>query len=271
MAVTSDRDNINIDLDKILRSGRKGILRASAFVGFSLNSANRADLTNFHAENTYLQHVPESLPEERLVNFKDGYRKWAVNNGIRELVESHGLFLNTIYFSCRLFHAVTRREKFDAIQLACQQFEQLSELRKLKKFQNDLGFSAGLETQIESIIKARNSITHRWSKVVGESITVNWRCPQVFILYDDGSERILTMPINEPISVRRSNDDRQDGDICIRFIDKSRNFSPDSLIEFEINEFQEICWTFDLSLRETIKSVKAYASGLGIKERSPIT
>jgi bifunctional DNA-binding transcriptional regulator/antitoxin component of YhaV-PrlF toxin-antitoxin module len=255
LTLTITDEHIHIDFNGIMATAQKGILRASAFAGFSLNAAARHDLRDFHPAGAYIRRVGEQLSDEQVQEWKDAYSKWIVGNAIRELVETFGLVLNGVYFALAVIRDGTRLP-LGEIQQQCRPFEQRSELARLNGLRTEFGISPQLAPQLTSFIDVRNALTHRWGQILTAEIVARWQRIQPFVRTDAGTEIVIPLPVREAIDVKEG------GELCVRLIDAERRFPIGSSVAFEPFELQEICQLFETSVIDIVRQAQALGAQL---------
>jgi hypothetical protein len=87
-----------LDIDQIKEIVLKGVRRVAAFLGLGLNAARDPDFKKYHLTDFAMFCViPDNLSDNEISHIKEGFEKWVIVNGLRELVESFAIFLDRIH------------------------------------------------------------------------------------------------------------------------------------------------------------------------------
>ena len=255
-----------IDLDQIKEIALKGVRRATIFLGLGVNAARDKTFTSYQLpENNYLRLVPEKVSDNELSGFKENFEKWIISNGLRELIESFGVFLDRIHQACLWFATnkghITPR---DADKFATA-FEKKGVEGKLNKLHTRFNVLTNKEKYFPSINQARNCITHRRG-VVGvedlkgnDSLQLIWWAMDMIALLPDGKE-IPLVPIPEGGIYFKDG-----GTVCIKIRDRNREYSLGDILELTPSDVNEICFLVSMATNEIIASTVDYAKSIGIE------
>src|SRR5690606_28709206 len=89
---------MNIDFDKVLKKGLKGIRRSYVFMGLGVNSAEDDRLCNYQLTAvTNMQLLQNGLDKITVANFKENYKDWALNNAFRDALETFHIFIEELF------------------------------------------------------------------------------------------------------------------------------------------------------------------------------
>jgi hypothetical protein len=257
---------LHIDLDQIKEIALRGIRRATIFLGLGVNAARDKSCTNYQLpENNYLKLVPEKVSNEELTDFKENFEKWIIANGLRELIESFGVFLDRIHQACLLL--ATNKGQIipqDADKFA-RAFEKKGIEGKLNKLHTRFSVLTDKEKYFPSINQVRNCITHRRGVVGVEDLKGNdtlqlvWWAMDIIALLPDGKE-IPLIPIPEGGIYLKDG-----ATVSIKIKDRNREYSFDEIIELTPIDVNEICFLVFLATNEIVASTVNYARSIGIE------
>jgi hypothetical protein len=253
--ITIQGSDVNVNFDELLAFADKGILRATAFMGFGLNASN-SGLTDFHPAQAYVRLVPYELTSEQLDDYRSGFQDWVIHNAVRELVESFGLYLNTMYAACALFSSPG--VPFDKIDERIKRFEQMGEKRRLDAFRSELAIDPPSFRYLSSLIEVRNEITHSWGIVRQDLLRLTWLKQQICLRGEDGSEHVLKPPLDEEFITKSPSR------VLIQFVDGSREYKRGERISLSSIEAQEICFSNHGAVRELLRAVRVFAEKNGV-------
>jgi hypothetical protein len=259
-------DRIHIDLDQIKEIALKGVRRATIFLGLGVNAARDKTFTSYQLpENDYLKLVPENVSDGELSDFKENFEKWIISNGLRELIESFGVFLDRIHQACLLFATnVGQISPRDAEKYGVA-FEKKGVEGKLNKLHTLFNVLTNKEKYFPSINQARNCITHRRGVVGVEDLKGNddlqliWWAMDTIVQLPDGKE-IPLIPIPKGGIYLKDG-----GTVCIKIRDRNRVYALGEIVELNPVDINEICFLVSLATNEIVASTVAYAKSIGIE------
>lgn len=260
-----------MDLDKIKEIALKGIRRTTIFLGLGVNAARDGKFTKYQLpENHYLKMVPENASEEQVTHFKQNFEKWVILNGLRELIETFGLFLDKIHQACLWFatnKAATSSENANTFGPA---FERKGVEEKLKTLRTRFDIQTDKEKYFASINQTRNCITHRQGRVGPEDLKGNdllrltWWTLDIIAQTADGKEVSLTTMPEEGFYFEKA------GTIGVKISDRLREFKPGEIIELTPVDINEICFLVYVATNDIVASTVNYAKKIGIKIAEPV-
>ena len=232
----------HIDIDKIAQIALTGIRRAYVFMGLGLDAASDPRVTNVHlGQGTRIQIVPQEISGDVLADYKANFAGWITANGLREIVESFGLYLNRVYFACLHISTSGMAGKEDNNRKRFMRFEWFGEQKKLNRLSKEFGIASPLATHIQSLNTVRNCLTHRWG-IVHETdcnepgkLVISWKRPEIVAQPESGEEIIFPPNIEEPIKFKGP------GTIGVRFVEARKEFPVKSLVSLEPGDLEEIC------------------------------
>jgi len=96
-------NKITIDFSQMKDIAYRGVRRAAVFVGLGVNVARDDQFKKYQlSEYSALRVMPDDLNDKSIAHIKEEFEKWVILNGVRELVESFGLFLDKVHIGCLL-------------------------------------------------------------------------------------------------------------------------------------------------------------------------
>lgn len=238
-------------MDDIFDVAHKGVRRAYIFMGFGWHAAHNPDLKEFQLEGgTQLMPASEELPDHVIGHLKSNFAEWVVANGLRELIETFAIFLDQYYQAClmidksRMVGARLRWKPDREFTRAIQAFEKLGIAQKFETLSKDTGIEFDFSPQIISLHKTRNCLTHNRGVVrprdcENSTLSTHWRALETFIKEPSGNETIVTHQTEYPIQFSDG------GDICIRIVNRTKEFPVNTVVRFDGYELAEICWSIN--------------------------
>jgi hypothetical protein len=263
-------DRIEINFDKIKDIAMRGIRRTTIFLGLGVNAARDNKLTTYQlSENVHLRLVPEQVSEDELLEFKSNFEKWIISNGLRELIESFGVFLDRIH-QASLWFAIHKGliSPEDANKFG-PAFEKKGVEGKLNKLRTRFNIFTDRDRYFPSINQARNCITHRRSLVGVEdlkghdTLQLIWWAFDFIALFPDGKE-VPLMPLPEGGFYFENG-----GKISLKIRDRIREYNIGEVIELTPVDVNEICYLVMLATDEIVASTVNYAKSIGIEVTEP--
>lgn len=260
-----------INFDHILDIALRGVRRASLFMGLGINAATDPQFKSFGLTKfSNLQIGPTELSEEDFAEVKDNFRLWIEAAGFRELVDTFGVFLDAIHWSCSL-----AKEFSSSRQPSMSIFQYVSERQsrfvgegipnKLNILKQCFGLDIKHADQLKSLNKARNCLTHRRGLVAaqdcdGDRLRVSWLGMDLLAIENNGTEHLIlvdTLPIHM----------EHGGKISIRMEMRERYFFVDQMVALATHDLAEICWFFDMESRAICSAAIKYSKDAGIPDR----
>lgn len=244
---------IRLDFDRILDTALLGVRRASIFIGFGVNAAtDPAFKTHALTKFSNLQIGPSQLTGDALAEAKENFRLWIEAAGFRELADSLGVFLDEVHWACAVSSCARNggqvdRRKFDSACKSQSCFAGEGLPNKLNLLQQRFGITAQHESELKSLNKARNCLTHRRG-VVGPSdlsegsLYVSWLGMDLSVVEPNGNEHLITHempPIYLPVG----------GNVTARMTTRLRVFSMGDVVNFSTHDLAEICWFYEREAR----------------------
>lgn len=258
--------HVRIDLDRILDTALTGVRRTAAFLGLGMNAAANPNLTNYSLTSvSVVQLIPPDLGPEKVADFKSHFSKWIVTCGLRELIETFGVFLDQIYEVC-LYTMMSKEEPFPSDPKKLYgDFERNGIEAKLKCLEDNFGIKPRFPGHFGTIQKVRNCLAHRRG-IVGPKdvdalsvLELKWRGIDFVITGSEGELARFNSPLTEPILVEEG------GSVGIRVVDRHFEFPLASVVEIPPRDLAEICLFITWEAGETINSVKRYLESKGIQ------
>lgn len=264
-------NSVTVDLDKIKEISLKGIRRTTIFLGLGINAARDGKFTKYQLpENYYLKMVPENTSEEQVTHFKQNFEKWVISNGLRELIETFGLFLDKIHQACLWFATNKAAMSSEKANTFGTDFEKKGVEGKLKTLGTRFNIQTNKEKYLASINQARNCITHRQGRVGPEdlkgndSLRLTWWTLNIVAQTADGKEVPLTPMPEEGFYFEKA------GTIGIKVSDRLRVFKQGEIIELTPADINEICFLVYVATNDVVASTVNYAKKIGIKIAEPV-
>lgn len=264
--------NVNIDFDKIRETAYKGVRRTAVFLGLGFNAANEPAFRNYElADLSPIHLVPSKVPDETIDHFKTEFGRWIVACGLRELIETFGLFLDRTHNAC-LFMAYHRDQiTFEDATVWQPAFHHKGIKDKLKMLESRFNLKPDHPEHINGIQQVRNCLTHRHGIVGkedcddGDELNLKWMGFDLFIETPTGETIDLVLPLKEQIHLKDG------GTVNLRFSERLRAFKVGTPIDLEAKDLVEICNFVLMSTDQILRGVAEYVKILGIPDAATIS
>lgn len=240
-----------VDFDEIFGIAQRSIHRAALFMGYGVNAAQSLHPISFEL-NSESPFSFGSKPED-LQPSKDAFKVWIIHNGLRELVELFGQYMNAVYAVCSHRPEMTQHE----FEKKIEEFKGIGELRRLKKLRTLLKLPFEKVKHVTSFIRVRNSITHAGG-FADADLDVRWVTIRAFYVGPDGQEREVHLPLKERLNTRNG------GQFRFEFPEACRTISKGEQITFAPAEVHAICATTYNTCKEIGQAAVALLETRGV-------
>jgi len=255
---------MNINFDKVLEKGLKGIRRSYIFMGLGVNSAEDDQLCNYQLTPvTNLQLLQDGLDKSTVKNFKDNYKEWVLNTAFRDALEAFHIFAEEL-FVCLIL--IKKKEpSLGVVKKDIERFEKLPFPSKMEFLKKQFSVEPEFINHIKSINKTRNCLAHRgwvvstkdYNNKPKSALVLSWRGMNM-VLTDKVGERECHM--SELVGVVTKHETQ----VGLRFTDRSKEFSAGQVITLEPKELAEILWYWTLEMKKLVNLSIEYAKSRGI-------
>lgn len=261
-----------IDLDLIKEVSYKGVRRTAAFMGLGLNASQNESFCEYQLTNiTQIQLLSDNLDEVSINHLKKEFGKWIIINGIRELIETFSVFLDSIHNVYCLIDIKKKRISKNDYQKIQSSFNWKGLAKKLGHFEEKYSVNSSYKKHLISINNTRNCLSHRRGIVGSEDLgeyeqfKVSWMGLDIFIETNDGKIISLEPPIPDGgIFVEKG------GSIKIKQVERNRSFSLGEELKFNARELSEMCmlmlWASDDLIDLTMKYSKVQGITINVKK-----
>jgi hypothetical protein len=260
---------ITINFDQIRDIAYRGVRRTAAFMGLGVNAARDEQFKKYHLSKiSMVQVLPDKLNDQSITHLKEEFEKWIISNGLRELVESFGLFLDRVHTACLLMATNKKQISTDDADKFGPAFERKGVEDKLTTLINRFGITSEKAKYFSSINQARNCITHRQGKVGPEDLwgketfRLIWWGFEIYAETPSGEKYSLNPPIPEEGLVLK-----EGGKIMLQIKDRIIEYKMGDIVNLSPSDLGEICYLVQLTTEDIISTTQAYAKSLGIEER----
>jgi hypothetical protein len=258
---------IIIDLQIIKEISLKGIWRTAAFMGLGVNAARSTDLKDYQLVNETSFHIlPDGADDVQIEHLKENFEQWIVCCGLRELIETFSVFLNAVYKACLLASFNNKPLESDKFGKSLESFDWKGVEKKLKILRSNFGIETTKEIYFKSINQVRNCLTHR-NGIVGQkdlggddSLKLCWLSLDSIIKTPSGEVISLNPPFPKSGTFLK-----EGGELCIKVIEKIKEFSFGDVIKLNPNDLSEICLVFFIATEEISKSTFDHLKKIGIE------
>lgn len=256
---------LRINVEVIAKLGHLAIQRAYVFLGLGINAAEDSRLTDYilPALMQYVIVAP-GAPDDKVQEFKEEFGKWIVANGLRELIEGFGLFLDEIYRAAILIKTRRAPDAGPDNARRLKSLHQSGVAKKITRLHDEFGIQVVFADHYHSLYAARNCFTHRRGVVAqrdcndGDNLVISWRALDLSFQGEDGEMTTLPSDATEPFSVEKG------ALIQTRTVDRRKEFAIGSRLLLSPHDLTEICFTSQISVQETRGKLLEYAKSEGI-------
>lgn len=257
-----------IDFALIKETALLGVRRAAVFLGIGLDAVRCPEVKDYRLQKfAHIELVPGDFSDEKIEEIKREFGLWIVGNGLRELVEHFGVFLEHVCMAClqcAFYKGHISREQLEKIRKNMHSRGTYDKSLLLKK---EFGITAEKSQYIQSINKARACLTHRRG-IVGQKdindnngLALRWTGIDLY-LHPEGEEIIkLDLPLKEPLGPFS-----KPSRLKLAFVDREAYFQAGVKIEITPMMLAELCHFFILQADRFIEGAVAYAKSIGIEE-----
>lgn len=247
----------------------RGVRRAAAFVGLGVNAARDSQFKKYQlSEYATFRVMPDNLNDKSIAHIKEEFEKWVILNGVRELVESFGLFLDKMHSACLLMSTHKKQMSSEDAEKFGPSFEWKGVEDKLSTLRNRFRISSDKEKYFGSINQARNCITHRKGRVGPEDLKgdqffrLTWWGFDIFAETKNGERHSLMPPLPKEGLLLKDG-----GHIMFQVKDRIIEYKPGDIVNLSPNELGEICLLVQLTTDDIVKSAYDFAKRIGIEEK----
>ena len=233
-------------------------------MGLGLNSANDPTQTEIELPGTMqIRLLPDNMTNEQITDFKIHFGKWIVTNGVRELVETFAIYLDSVFMACLLMDQTVSKLNGEKRQRLLSGFHQRGISGKFQILKKRFGITIDFREHIESINRTRNCLTHRLGLVAVEDcnqekrLDLKWRAFDISLREQNGKKTLINAD-NLPFVAENG------GDIVLQMVDRKKSFKIGESIEIKGRELREICWTVIQTTEQIKSAVYKFANNQGI-------
>lgn len=247
----------------------RGVRRAAAFVGLGVNVARDSQFKKYQlSDYSAIRVMPDALDDKSIAHIKEEFEKWVILNGVRELVESFGLFLDKVHTACLLMATHKKQMITEDAEKFGPAFEWKGVEDKLSTLRTRFGVTSDKEKYFGSINQARNCITHRKGKVGTEDLRgektfrLIWWGFDIYAETPSGEKHSLMPPMpGEGIYLKEG------GNIMLHVKDRIIEYKPGDVVALSPNDLGEICCLVHFATDEIVKTAYEYAMKIGIESK----
>lgn len=190
-----DPKAIEREIVRASRFGQLAIVRAHRLMAYGVNASKSADAD--YSLQGFIRYEDDLEPLEGglRISFQEMFQSWTVGNGFRDMLEGLATTLDGVYtvlINCK-GHIQGQTPKFIEKKFV-RPFMKRGVTEKLDALQRDFGIVVDTTDHLESIVRARNSLTHRFGMVGPEDcdngeghLTITWRSLDMSLMRTDGS------------------------------------------------------------------------------------
>jgi hypothetical protein len=247
---------MKIDLTPLYQSILNDIYRAYIFMRFGSTKPHIHDFrdTDLPGKQQILI-VPEPVSAEQLGDYIAQFRAWTIGNGLRELVESYGNFLDAVYQQAVCLKPLPSDE--------VKSFHQLALRGKIQRLRDTFGIDGGFSKQFESFSAVRNTLAHGVGIVRprdcldGQPLLIlNWRGIDVYFQDDQGNRYKIG---EEPDGTKL----REPLDTIT--VDRQKSWKIGERVDLTPFELSEICYMAKHDALEVLQSLAEFAAQYGVE------
>jgi len=263
-APSSAPRHINIDLRVILDIAGRGVRRASSFMALGLRVAADETVTSVKLDSNFSNvFMPDPLTPEQAKEARANFAHWIITNGLRELEQHFGLFLNEIYSVLLLVEAQSNQTAFDSISYN-RMVNDTNLGGKLDRISNEFRLKTDFRDYLDSVAVARNVLGHNLGIVRardcrgGPHFVLSWRGWDMVV-----GEHTVSGPFPEPLQVEEATT------VTVQIVERRREFGVGQLIEISAHDLSEICMNFFQAAQQIESAAADHFRNLGVPVTVP--
>ena len=256
---------VQIDFTKIKDIADKGVRRTSVFMGIGINTVLDNERVNYELTKiTQIQLMPNDVSLETHKHFKDEFSLWIIGNGLRELIETFKVFLDSLHHNCLLMAFHKGKLSSDENKSFDKKYPEEGLPDKLIHLKDRFNITPKHPDYLKTINKARNCLTHRRGIVEpvdcndGDVLKINWLGIDIFIEEPNGKRTFIYDMPDEGLLLQ------QGGIVKLQFIERAKAINRGNIVNFSPRELAEICHYFLMESNSTSSSAIDFAKSIGI-------
>ena len=255
---------IQIDFSKIKEIADKGVRRTAVFIGIGINTVLDNERLNYELTKiTQIQLVPPNVDDKTQKHFKDEFSNWIIANGLRELIETFKVFLDSLHHACFLM-ASSKGQFTEEAELFDRRFPKEGLPNKLTLLNDRFRVNPKYPEYLQTINKARNCLTHRRG-IVGledcnddNDLKINWLGIDVFIEEPNGNKTFINEIPEGGLLLSEG------GEVKLQFMERDKRINRGMAIKFTPRELAEICYYFLMESGNTCSAAVDFTKSIGI-------
>lgn len=266
MAKNVKKRVVKIDLNALKSIADLGLRRAYIFLGLGANAARVPELNTYELPGNFgIIIVPPPKDEREIKHAKKEFERWVVGNALRELFESHSLYLDKVY-DVLLITGVSKRDISPSQRTKKYKiFERKGLYEKLNILRKEYKVKSQLNNHMRSINRARNCLTHNRGVVrrgdannrEKSKLTMKWRTLNYQYKGIDGKVEKIT-EAKMPFHLEK------DAIVEMSIRNRQRSFRVGTLINLKPKDLNELCFTFYIANSEIFNSLISRLKLLGL-------
>lgn len=252
-----------LNLDAIKITALTAVHRASLFMGLGVNAADNPDFTNYKLEGPIQISVTPEVSDAELSVVKGHFKHWIIGNGLRELTERFGEFLDQLFSVSMIIEVhsgLKSPETADKLRTGFLNDTAISS--KIGKLTKDWGVSIPNRYHYDRLTQARNCLVHGLGIVRerdrndGDELVISWRGGDVYLHGEDGTEFKFSEETVGRIAI---------GDATFRASDRERGFAVGTEVVLTPHDLQEICAMVQRDTEEMLRILLRHGESRGVK------
>lgn len=259
-------ENDTLNFDQFQEIVNLGARRAAVFMGFGINSAYDNEQKNFDFSNiTSIQIVSSEIDDATMKTYKEEYASWIIGCGLREIIETFSVFLDSIFEACILMSS-NKQIFLKNSNNVIGEYRRTGIEHKLEFLQNQYNVKTTYSDCLVSINQARNCLTHRRGLVSKfdtkkeDSLTVLWMGTRLFSENEEGI--IIEIEVPLPIGGIAL---KKGAALKVQYVKKARRIMIGEVIRLLPKDIAEICSMIPISAAQIIDSCLSYGNNIGIE------
>lgn len=259
---------IRVDLDALGGSLQSSIQLAIQRASFSLKAGRQANDADLELPDTQFNI---RFGQPTATNPKLDHENWTLASALRDCAEAFNTFLDRCREVCAVYSfgksgSISGADWQRAMKNEGQKFHFLGLARKLEWLHAKYGLTidSDIEADLLSINAARNCLVHRHGVVqeadknTNDGLRVQWTRPALKVEGKLGSHPLV---LGDTVNA---------GERIVFAQEKaSKVFAVGQRVEFGVQEFSDLCWTYYIACLRIVEAVKNFGEAMGIKHREP--
>jgi hypothetical protein len=234
-------------------------------MGLGLSAGKSPEHKSYQLSDiSMLRFVPADADDETIDEFKDHFCHWIIGNGLRELIESHCVFLDQLNAACLVIKGKMESLEHIDLERRDRTFRHKGLKGKFDLLASEFCLSVPDQEKLTTIYMARNCLSHRRGIVGkedcgdGGELTIEWIGVDIWAESSDGKKVPFGQPFREPVILEK------ESGIKMQMPQRRRSFPVGMVVSLSGNELAEICFYAHRLALQFVAAATEYAKTSGV-------